>query len=77
MTAYPSRQRNPSRKEVEEVLQDVDFPLAKQALVAQIEHQHSEPAAAVLHQLSSLPLGTYDSLDEVLQSIDTADQRGP
>ena len=76
MTAYPSRPRNPTREEVQEVLQDVDFPLTKEALVVCAEEQGREAGLAVARQLRALPLATYDSLDEVLRSVDLADQRG-
>lgn len=76
MSSFPSRPRNPSRKEVEEVLGDVDFPLTKEQLVECVSWRSSEAAATVTHQLQALPLGAYASLDEVVRSIDTADTRG-
>lgn len=76
MSTFPSRQRNPSRKEVEEILSDVDFPLSKEELLECVSRRSSDAAAAVTHQLEALPLGTYESLDEVVRSIDTADSRG-
>jgi hypothetical protein len=76
MNANPSRQRNPTRGEVREALQDADFPLTKQALVACVDDQGGAAGLAVARQLQALPLATYESLDEVLRSVDLADQRG-
>ena len=74
MTAHPTSPRNPSRKEVEEALQDVDFPMAKEDLVGCLAGRPDDDP--VLRQLRALPLATYDSVDEVLRSVDVADQRG-
>lgn len=77
MTAQPTRPRHPSRKEVEEALADLDFPLDKEDLVRCVSDQSSESGSVVLRQLRALPLGTYDNVEEVLRSIDLADQLGP
>lgn len=75
MTAYPTSPRNPNRKEVEKALQDVDFPMAKDDLVGCLSGRPEDDP--VLRQLRALPVATYGSVDEVLRSVDVADQRGP
>jgi hypothetical protein len=74
MAEHETRVRNPTRKEVEVALSSLDFPLDKEGLVAAVAAQQGgEP---VLRQLRALPLATYASADEVLRSVDVADQRG-
>lgn len=68
------RTPNPTSAEVRDALRAVDFPLSKEALVECAERGGwGDP---VLHQLRALPLGEYGSLDEVLRSVDLAEQRG-
>lgn len=69
-----SRTPNPRTDEVRDALRDLDFPLTKEAVVDCAERGGAgEP---VLKQLRALPLGNYGSLDEVLRSVDLAEQRG-
>jgi Protein of unknown function (DUF2795) len=74
MTEHPTRTANPSRKEIEAALSSLDFPLAKEEIVACVTAQQSDEA--VLRQLRALPLSTYSSVDEVLRAVDVADSRG-
>ena len=68
------RPPNPTIAEVREALNAVDFPLSKEALVECAERDDVEES--VLRQLRALPLADYGSVDEVLRSVDLADQRG-
>jgi hypothetical protein len=65
----------PSVHELEEALSDVDFPLDKEALVRCIEPGRGADDP-VVRQLRALPLATYESVAEVLRSVDLRDQRG-
>lgn len=68
------RTPNPRADEVRDALRDVDFPMTKEVLVDCAERGGAgEP---VLKQLRALPLGDYGSVDEVLRSVDLAEQRG-
>lgn len=77
MTPHPPHPRRPSRKEVERALSSLDFPLDKDELVRRVAEQDDEAGTAVLRQLEALPLATYGSAHEVLQSVEVADQLGP
>jgi hypothetical protein len=78
MSTFPTHQRRPSRKEVEQALSPLDFPLQKEELVRCVETDLADPDGdAVVHQLRALPLATYESADEVLGSVELADQLGP
>ena len=72
--AHQTHTPRPTRKEVERALSPLDFPLAKEEIVGcATDNGAAEP---VLSQLRALPLATYESADEVLRSIDVADQAG-
>lgn len=68
------RPPNPTIEEVRSALNSVDFPLSKEALVECAETGDVDDS--VLRQLRALPLADYESVDEVLRSVDLADQRG-
>ncbi|GAA1826947.1 DUF2795 domain-containing protein [Actinomadura chokoriensis] len=54
-------------REIEELLGDLPFPADKQRIV---EHAHRRrPEGEAEHALLSLPLGTYDSVAEVVRSV--------
>lgn len=74
MPPHPTTHRLPTRKEVEEALGDLDFPLDKDTLVQCVADQTSAAGQAVVRQLRAMPLATYESVDEVLRSVDVADQ---
>ena len=72
--AHETHPPRPTRNEAELALSPLDFPLAKEDLVrCATENGSEEP---VVRQLRALPLATYESADEVLRSIELADQLG-
>lgn len=76
MTAHPTHPPRPTRKEVEQALSALDFPLTKEELVDCVANASDASRSAVVDQLRALPLATYDSADEVLRSVEVADQHG-
>ncbi|TDD33086.1 DUF2795 domain-containing protein [Actinomadura sp. KC06] len=54
-------------REIEELLGDLAFPASKQEIV---EHAHNRgPETEAERALSSLPLGTYGNVAEVVRSV--------
>ncbi|MGP4024931.1 DUF2795 domain-containing protein [Actinomadura sp. 3N407] len=54
-------------RQIEELLGDLAFPASKQKIV---EHAHGRrPETQAERALASLPLGTYDSVAEVVRSL--------
>ncbi|MFA1543006.1 DUF2795 domain-containing protein [Actinomadura monticuli] len=54
-------------REIKEILGDLAFPASKERIV---EHAHDRrPEGEAEHALLSLPLGTYDSVAEVVRSV--------
>ncbi len=52
-------------------LNDVDYPASKEQLVEHVESRGATPET--IRALRSLPLGDYDNLDQVLQSLPLTD----
>ncbi|WP_242908053.1 DUF2795 domain-containing protein [Actinomadura terrae] len=64
-------------RQIKEVLGDLAFPASKQGIV---QHAHGRvPGTRAERALSSLPLGTYGSVGEVVRSlpIDPDPERSP
>jgi hypothetical protein len=64
----------PSLEDVTSALKTADFPADKDRLLAYAQREGADER--VLGALLSLPLGDYQSRDEVLRSIDTVEATG-
>ncbi len=58
-------------KALDTALNDVDFPASKEQLVEHVESRGATPET--IRALRSLPLGDYDNLQQVRQSLPLAD----
>jgi hypothetical protein len=58
-------------KQLEHVFDDADWPMSKEDVVAHAEERGADEA--VIGALRSLPLATYDRLEDVFSGIDTPD----
>lgn len=63
-----------SAGEIRQALDAADFPLDKQALVSAAEDGGA--GQEVVRALRSLPLATYQNVDEVVRSLDTVEAAG-
>lgn len=64
---------DPTTDRLEDALADVDWPVAKQELVAHVESRETDEE--VLGALRALPLADYDNAEQVIRSVPTADAR--
>ena len=55
--------------EVQELLQDVDFPADKESLVAHAESRGGAHDSQAVKALRAMPLGTYQNISEVRSSV--------
>ena len=55
--------------DVQDLLQDGDFPADKEALVAHAESRGGAQDSAAGRALRAMPLGTYNNISEVRSSV--------
>ena len=55
--------------DVQELLNDVDFPASKQDLVAHAESRGGAHDSPAVKALRAMPLGTYDNMSQVRSSV--------
>ena len=63
--------------EVQELLQDIDFPADKAAIVEHAEQRGGAPDSAAVRALRAMPLATYRNISEVRSSVDLGPDETP
>ena len=63
--------------EVQELLQDLDFPAGKDAIVAHATERAGSPDDPAVRALRAMPLATYRNMSEVRSSVDLPPDQTP
>jgi hypothetical protein len=63
--------------EVQDLLQDIDFPADKAAIVEHAERRGGSPDSAAVRALRAMPLATYRNISEVRSSVDLSPDQTP
>lgn len=63
--------------EVQELLDDLDFPADKDAIVAHATQRAGTSDAASVRALRAMPLATYRNMSEIRSSVDLGPDQTP
>jgi Protein of unknown function (DUF2795) len=63
--------------EVQTLLEDLDFPADKDAIVAHAEQRGGAPDSAAVRALRAMPLATYRNISEIRSSVDLGPDETP
>jgi hypothetical protein len=63
--------------EVQALLEDLDFPADKDAVVRHAEERGGSPDSAAVKALRAMPLATYRNISEIRSSVDLPPDETP
>jgi hypothetical protein len=63
--------------EVQKLLEDLDFPADKEAIVAHAAERGGDPDSAAVKALRAMPLATYRNMSEIRSSVDLGPDETP
>ncbi len=63
--------------EVQSLLEDLDFPADKEAIVKHAAERGGAPDSAAVRALRAMPLATYRNMSEIRSSVDLRPEETP